>query len=111
MGDVVKMQQPEKDSFEEFWLWYPAPRRQGKPLCRAKWNAITGEGLKTRMLDKDSGQYVEIFLKATPQQIIEGVKKYAERMKDPQGKYGSYLDSGKFIVAPAVFLNQGRYED
>jgi len=113
MGDVVKMQQqmPEKDSFDEFWLFYPSVRRVQKALCRAKWNAITGPGLHTRMLDKDSGQFVDIFLQATPREIIDGAKRYADKMRDPNGKYGSYIDGGKYVVSPAVFLNQGRWED
>ena len=45
-------------TFNDFWKEYP--KRVGRPLAEAKWNAITGDGLKTRTLDRDSNTYVEI---------------------------------------------------
>lgn len=104
MENVVALR-PEQDRFGEFWQLYP--RKVGKPLARAKWNAITGDGLKTRTLDKDSGTYVEIELRATPDEIIDGVKAYRA-----QQFIGFKLkDDGKFICHPATWLNQGRWED
>jgi hypothetical protein len=113
MNNVVEItrQAPAKDSFEEFWWHYPAVRRQQKALCKVKWDAITGPGMQTKMFDKDSDAYVEIFLQATPDEIISGVKRYSERMKDPKGRYGSFKDDGRFICSAAVFLNQGRWLD
>lgn len=103
-SNVVSLR-PEQDHFEEFWKLYP--RKVGKPLARAKWNAITGNGLKTRTLDKDSGTYVEIELHASPAEIIAGAKAYRE-----QQFVGFKLkDDGKFIAHPATWLNQGRWED
>ena len=93
--------------FEEFWKHYP--RRVGKPLARAKWDAITGAGLETRTLDKDSGTYVAITLKAEPNEIIEGVKRYRKTQIDPQTY--SLRDGGKYTLHPATFLNQGRWMD
>ena len=111
MSNVVAMKRPEAGSFDEFWLYYPTPRRVGKPLAKAKWDAITGSGLKTRTLDRDSGQYVDIELQATPEEIIAGVKRYDERCrKKGVGEY-SYEDGGKFICQPSTFLNQGRWMD
>lgn len=111
MTVVAMKQRPAAGTFDEFWLHFPAPRRGQKALCRAKWNAITNGGLKTRTLDKDSGQYVAIELQATPEEIIEGAKRYDAAMRDASGTFGKYKDDGKFCVSPAVWLNQGRWED
>jgi hypothetical protein len=111
--NVVAMQRPKPDAgtFDEFWFAYPYPARRQKALARAKWEAITGAGLRTRMLDKDSNEYVEIFLQATPAEIVDGVKRYEDKMRKPGiGEYG-YKDDGKYICGAAVFLNQGRWED
>jgi hypothetical protein len=111
MNVVAMRPKPEANSFEEFWLAYPYPRRVGKALAKAKWDAITGDGLHTRTLDRDSGQYVNIELKADPAEIIAGLRKYDERVrKKGTGEYG-YEDDGKFICHPSVFLNQGRWMD
>lgn len=110
---VVAMRLPEldQDSFEAFWRQYPHPRRVGKPLARAKWEAITNGGLRTRTLDRDSGQYVEITLQATPAEILSGLKRYDDRVrKKGVGEYG-YEENGRFICHPATWLNQGRWED
>lgn len=97
------------DRFEEFWKAYP--RRVGKPIARAKFEAITTTGLKTRTLDKDSGTYVEIELHATPEEIIEGAKRYYQRNRlEGTGQFG-FKDNGKYLCHPATWLNQGRWED
>lgn len=95
------------NSFEEFWKVYP--RKVGKPLAKAKWDAITGQGLKTRTLDKDSGTYVEIELCATPDEILAGAKIFREQQFVP----GSYKlkDDGKFIPHPSTWLNRGQWMD
>ena len=111
MNVVAMRPVPEAGSFDEFWQAYPFPRRVGKPLARAKWEAITGDGLKTRTLDRDSGQYVAIELSATPEEILAGLKKYDEKVrKSGTGEYG-YLEDGKFVCHPSTFLNQGRWLD
>jgi hypothetical protein len=106
--NVVNLKQ-ETDTFEEFWKAYPSPRRTGKVLAKAKWDAIVNGGLSTRTLDKDSGQYVDIELRATPEDIILGITRYASSMRLPDG--WNYKDDGKFICQPATFLNQGRWMD
>lgn len=111
---VVQLQQrpvAAAGTFDEFWRAFPYPRRQGRALCKAKWDAITGDGLKTRTLDRDSGQYVTIELKATPAEIMAGLAKFdAKYRKKGTGEFG-YVDDGKYICGPAVFLNQGRWLD
>lgn len=94
-------------TFNDFWKAYP--KRVGRPLAEAKWNAITGDGLKTRTLDRDSNTYVEIELKATPEEIIAGAKAYAASQID-RNTY-RLKDDGKFTLQPATFLNQGRWMD
>ena len=100
---------PKTASFDDFWKVYP--KKVGKPLAQAKWNAIINGGLKTRTLDRDSGQYVEIELQATPDEIIAGARRYYERNRKPGvGNYG-FIDDGKFLLHPATFLNKGRWQD
>lgn len=97
-------QQPNR--FEDIWkLW---PNKSKKPLARAKYEAIL-EGLKTRTLDRDSGNYVEIELKATEDEIIAGIKAYLASQVD-RNTY-KLKDGGRFIPHLATFLNGGRYED
>lgn len=107
MAEVIAMTRAATATFDEFWRTYP--RKIGKPLARAKWDAITNGGLQTRTLDKDSGQYVEINLQATPEELIEGARRYAKSQIDPQTF--KVKDGGKFILHPATFLNQGRWLD
>lgn len=106
----VHVLKPQTATFDDFWKVYP--RKIKRALALAKWNAITSEeGLKTKTLDKDSGTYVEIHLKATPEEILEGARRYREAQREPgTGNYG-FKDGGKFIAHPANWLNQGRWED
>lgn len=108
MSTIVAMR-PEAGTatFEDFWRAYP--RKVGKPLAKAKWDAITGPGLKTRTLDRDSGSYVEIELCASPEELVEGAKRYREAMWDNVNY--RFKDDGKFICHPATWLNQGRWMD
>lgn len=109
MASVLQFEQPQQhaDAFEEFWFYYP--RRVGKPLAKAKFNQITNGGLKTRTLDRDSGQYVEIELSATPEELVEGAKRYrADQMDKNTFKI---KDDGKYTCHPSTWLNQGRWMD
>ena|SRR5690554_4880690 len=101
---VLQFPGAQEDRFEEFWAVYP--RKIGKALARAKWTAITNGGLRTRTLDRDSQTFVEIELRATPSEIIEGAKRYREAMYDRHTRQFS-----KYICHPATWLNQGRWED
>ena len=111
MNVVAMRPQPEAGTFEEFWQSYPHVARRQKALAKAKWEAIVSEaGLETKMSDRDSGGFTRIHLKASPAEIIAGVKAYDQRMQKP-GTSWQYKDDGKFICGPAVFLNQGRWLD
>lgn len=95
--------------FEEFWQLYPAPRRSGKALCKAKWDAIVGPtGLRTRTRDRDAEVFVLLTLSATPEEIIAGLKRCREQWKTENYKW---KDDGKFIPMPSTWLNQGRWMD
>lgn len=114
MTNVTTLRQPEAKpepgSFEEFWQAFPFPRRQNKALAKAKWEKITGDGLDTKMLDKSNGSYEPMFLKATPQEILEGVKRYDAKHRHPHERW-RYKDDGKYVAAPHTWLNRGGWLD
>ena len=90
-------------TFEDFWQLFPASRRGSKPIAQAKWNAITNGGLATKAKDTDSGGYVEIFLQATPEEILAGLKTYIKQ-RTPKESYT--VDLTYFALA-TTFLNRG----
>lgn len=93
-------------AFAEVWrLW---PTKAKKPLARAKFLAIC-KGCKTRTLDRDSGQYMEIDLQSDPEEIIAGVKAYLKSQVD-KNTY-KLKDDGRFIPYLSTFLNGGRHTD
>ena len=108
MTNVVTMQtQVDADGFAEFWRL--AVKKVDRALCQAKWDAITGEGLHTQMLDRDANQYVSVMLKAEPREIIEGWRKYRATVIDPHTC--KRLIEDRYVVQPATFLNRGRWAD
>lgn len=117
MSNILPMFQPEIDMDAEkvsaAWLAVKKcyPRKEKMAIAEAKFTAIVTTGLKTQTLDKDSNSYVSIFLKATPDEIVEAVKKYEKSMRKPGiGNYG-YVDDGKYIPMLSTWLNQGRWMD
>lgn len=99
---------PKAESrFEEFWKAYP--KKVGKPIAKVKFDQIVNGGLQTRTLDKDSGQFVDIELEATADEIIEAAKKYRSSQIDRNTF--TLKDGGKYIPHPATWLNQGRFWD
>lgn len=111
MANLIRMarEAPDQDSFEAFWRCYP--KKVGKPLAKAKWEAITNGGLATRTMDKDSGSFVPITLNATPAEILEGAKRYELNNRKVGGGQFGYKDDGKYLLHPSTFLNQGRWMD
>ena len=109
-SNVVPLAHP--DRFDEFWA--ACPKKVDKPLCRAKWNAITSErGLKTRTLDRDSGMFVEVHLKATADELIKAMWEYKRSQIVPttiNDRTPLLIDGGKFTMQPATWLNRGRWE-
>ena len=109
MTNIVHLQ-PATATFEDFWR--ECPKKVGKPLAEAKWRAITTTGLVTRTLDRDSGTYVEIELRATPEELIEGMKRYYKSLcYNETGLTWKLKVDKQYILHPATFLNQGRWLD
>ncbi len=106
---VTLFPEPEKavqSRFEEVWkLW---PNKAKKPLAKARYDALLRGPFKTRTLDKDSGQYVDIELEASEEEIVAGIKAY---LKSQITKDFKMKDDGKYIPHLATFLNQGRFLD
>lgn len=99
---------PEIDmAFEELWkLW---PNKSKKPLAKAKFRAICAGPFKTRTLDKDSGQFVEIEVEGSAADILKGCKAYLASQVD-KNTY-RLKDDGRFIPMLCTFLNGGRFGD
>lgn len=100
MGTVTALQ-TEAASFEAFWKLYP--RHIDKALAKSKWDAITNGGLSTRMLDRDSGQFIPMTLQASAAEIMDGLKRYRANMPLEWDE--------KFVPHPATWLNRGRWMD
>lgn len=104
--NIIEMRQPEVATFADFWSTYP--RKTGKPLARAKWEAITNGGLRTRTLDRDSNTYVDLVLQATPEQLVTAAKAYRKSLIGADFKLSI---EERFIPHASTWLNQGRFED
>lgn len=97
----------EPSRFDDLWkIW---PRKDGKAIARTKYDAIVKGGFKSRSLDKSSGQYVELELSATAEEIIAGAKAYAASQID-RNTY-RFKDDGRFIPHLATWLGAGRWMD
>lgn len=109
--NVVTLQQPQKGSFDAFWLAYPRPRRMGKLMAQAKWDKIvSGDGLYTRIFDRSTEQYMDVHLKASPEEIIAGTQAWEKTIRKPN-TYSEYIIEPRYMPLPATFLNQGRWLD
>lgn len=93
--------------FEEAWkLW---PRKDGKAVARAKFDAIVKGGFQSKTLDKSSGLYIDMELTATADEIIAGIKGYIQSQID-RNTY-RLRDDGKFIPHLATWLGRAGWED
>lgn len=90
--------------FEAFWKL--CPLKVGKLIAEAKFRAITGSGLSTRVLDKSTGEYVQIFVKATASELIEAMRAYRQSRIDPVT-----YDTKPYTLHPATWLNCARWLD
>ena len=113
-SNVVPMKEP---TFDDFWNEVPPEKRIDKAMCRAKFEMITGPaGMRTRNLDKDSGEYISVHLQAAPSQIIKGWRRYLQEMATPDTKWGptnkmKFKDGGLYVRRPATFLNRGGWDE
>ena len=93
--------------FDEVWRLWPVKAK--RPLAKAKYEALLRGPFKTRTLDKDSGQFVDIELSASEDEIVAGIKAYLDSQIDR--KTFRMKDDGKYVPHLATFLNQGRFLD
>ena len=88
--------------FEDFWRVYPHhSARSKRAMAQAKWNAITGNGLETTVIDSERNS-MRLNLKATPEEIVAGVKAYRMSLSQEDMRYAP---------GAQVWLNQGRWMD
>jgi hypothetical protein len=110
MAEVLRLfPEPEAapSRFDEVWaLW---PRKDGKAVARAKFDGIVRGGFQTKTLDKSSGQFFEMELSASADQIIAGAKAYLASQVD-RNTY-RLKDEGRFIPHLSTWLGGGRWED
>lgn len=106
MSNVLKIAD-RPSGFEDWFAVFP--KHVGKAIAKSLWEAITGPGLETRTLNRDAGTYIHLTLKATPEELLEGAKRYRERQID-RNTY-KLKDDGKYTCHPSTWLNQGRWMD
>ena len=110
MGDLFHLSQPEPEPalFDEWWsLQF---HKTEKPLCKVKFDAITSpRGYHTRMMDKTTGEYVEIHLQATPEEILEAQKRQNKAFFERHGYANEH--EKQFMRRPKQWLNQGGWLD
>lgn len=102
--------EPAADHSADFEAcWKAWPRKDGKAVARTKYLAILKGGYETRTLDKSSGQFIELRLSATAEQIEAGVKAYVDSQIDK--RTFRFRDDGKFIPHFATWLGRAGWED
>lgn len=97
----------EPSRFEEAWKAWP--RKDGKAIARAKYDAIVKGGFASKTLDKSSGAYIELALSATAEQILAGVKAYVDSQIDK--RTFRFKDDGKFVPHFATWLGRAGWQD
>ena len=109
MSVVSITPKPELSAFDLFWK--ASPKRSDKVLTRRLFDALTSpEGLRTKVLNRDSGQYMEVsYSQVDPEVLVSAMKRYANTQinKDTY----DLIDGGRWTCTPAVFLNRGRWLD
>ena len=110
MSNVARLfPEPEAapSRFEEVWkLW---PRKDGKAVARLKFDGIVAGRFKSKTLDKSSGQFFEMELSATAEQIIAGASAYLSSQID-RNTY-RLKDDGKYVPHLATWLGKAGWED
>lgn len=101
---------PEEEAenrFDEFWAVCPLKKK--KAATQAKYNAVIApSGHHTRTFEKDSGGYIDIYIQATEQDLIDGMRKYA---KSVAGNSSNNYKRSEYILHSRTWLNQGRWLD
>lgn len=91
----------ENPTFDDLKALWPHDMRGNIIVCRQKYDAITSEaGLNTQTRDPDSGGFVKIHLKATPQEIYAGAERYLSQHRED-------YKLSKYVKRLQQFLNGG----
>ena len=106
---LLRMPTVAPASFDNFWKVYPRP--VGKLLAADKFRRITGDGLRTFIVDHESNYRVEVFLKATPEEILAAARKFSATLREGGLSYGRLMVELQHIPLPSTWLNQGRWLD
>jgi hypothetical protein len=93
-----------EDYFEDFWEQQLI--KVGKVTAREKFRRIVNGGLQTRTKDYDAGGFMEIYLEATPEQLVEAAKAYRRKQTDPKT-----YKAKEYTSQPTQWLNKGRFMD
>ena len=114
VSNVVPLTKPV--TFDDLWNAVPPERRIDKALCRAKFAAITSEqGLHTKNLDRDSGLFVAVHLKATPEEILKGWIKYIGENVVQDTRWGPAkqmkLKKDAYVRHLSTWLNRGGWDE
>ncbi len=86
-------------TFDDFWQAYP--RKVGKAMARAKFLAVTSQGLSVVARDRD-GNRIDLTHQEAAEALVEAAKAYRLDCLDTEERY---------IAHPTTWLNQGRWED
>lgn len=98
---------PAASRFDDLWkLW---PRKDGKAVARAKYEAILRGGFRTKTLDKSSGMFLDMELSATADEIMAGATAYLKSQVD-RNTY-RLKDDGKYVPHLSTWLGRAGYED
>lgn len=111
---LIPPNSPSPDAaFEAFWD--ACPRKVDRALTWARWSQITSpEGLWTRIFDRDSGAHVEVHLRADPDTLLHAMRAYRTTQIAPSTRWEAtprLRDDGRYTIAPATWLNRGRWLD
>jgi hypothetical protein len=108
MNTAVQLH-PAADPFDDFWRLVPDRygRKNGKALAKQVFAFITSpEGYQTRMKNRESGEYVQVYWKATPEELIAGMKAYRLYV-------GAERNAGRtaYVQDGSTWLNRGGWLD
>lgn len=107
---VVKLVELDPETFEDFWRIQH--HKTGRLLAKIKWDAIISKGgLSTKIRDPETGELHEVDLKATPEEIITGYKKYISNYMNGRPSYSMSAEERQYLKRPITFLNQGAWMD
>lgn len=110
-ADILPFPETDLAFFDEWWKIQV--HKTGKLICMQKWKEITGpDGCETKVLDKSSGKYFDVHIKATGQEIYEAQKRQNSAFFRENGTAGEKMNEAKkFLRRPQQYLNQAGWLD